>query len=1228
MSEKALTISITAKVAKGDYFADLRSQGQRAATELEAATRRMTGGFTDILKGKDPFATIAAQAARATDGAMQSLSRLGAIDMKTSPDQFRGIATSARAAIDKTNLELSRLVAPSAMQADPYGAIPASARAAVAESRNILTRLRDGISGPIDRTTFERLVSDATTAVGKVRETLKSLDTLKPHIATDNPFVPLETAARATAGRVQAELARVNPTIRPQQPLPADVTPAALRPTRTEQAIERTAQREAVILQPDQQPAPVRQQPRQQPIAIDQAQQPQKTLATAQQRFGELETVAIKPNVDLTSLASQTRAVVQSVNRELMGISLADAEAKLKSPWAGLAPAAASSVKAAQHELQRIIDLVPTKGKNVSPDTFQAIVNAARKAVTEAQTEIGRVAKIDVPALPTIPAASFPVASLPKAAPVVGKQQSQPLTDAQRVAAENREALRERLERSAGRLRDVSTGSQLVNDQIRSTLGITNADKALGPAVNRIKAKLNEIRLDAGDLKIDGDPGPILNKLNRVEMTIGRVKTAVKESVSATFASGQRAITGGQDLARGVSVLGAGNKSAEQMVQGLLHADALIGVFRGSKEIIVGFVGSIANAGKALKTMGIAADLAKSFGVAQEALLSKVATTTVAQTVGTAGGTLIANASGAAIGAGAATAATTAAPAAAVAAGSAPAAGAAAGTTAARGMAAWLVPVAGVAALAAGAFAAVVLSSEKLQNSLAWTADYLPKWLPSWSVSQMFGGHGERIDRNMLDVAGSEDRLRRTREVNAARQDLFAQTGFTHLDMENQQRDQLRHQAEDRERAIRREIAIEPIAMQASNAASVPLALHERTLARQTVVASQAHSDIFRSDATADTFARAQRENERVTELTRGGGQGSAAIAGRLAEQQARLRREQSELAGMDAQLRPAQANQQQRMAATAAMRDADTRLQAANQAAERASARLAAIPAALLAGTGPTAEAAQREHASARQAQGEATMNRQRAMHDRGRAMQQMSAAGEGMSGNDLLDLERRREESARRVADAQKQIVSLQRDQRQNALEILDTEAKRWRAAADASKQAARALRDEQRGDKGSFGLMSADKQEAARDIAVKLSKRQDLSEEEQQLAQSIGPLRDMMASLGREQSDRNGFFRQIEQLARPGDMSREQRAQALEGDARRNETHAVTFENQVKIALELNANQNAADIRNIVQPALERMLTDVRADLIRTLTQQNADAIFRNLQALQANQGPQQR
>ena len=108
---------------------------------------------------------------------------------------------------------------------------------------------------------------------------------------------------------------------------------------------------------------------------------------------------------------------------------------------------------------------------------------------------------------------------------------------------------------------------------------------------------------------------------------------------------------------------------------------------------------------------------------------------------------------------------------------------------------------------------------------------------------------------------------------------------------------------------------------------------------------------------------------------------------------------------------------------------------------------------------------------------------------------------------------------------------------------------------------------IREQQRQDADSFGLMSEDDQLRALDIGKRLSRGESLSREDIDWGRRIGPLKGMLASLGAEQAKRNGFFPKIEHMHRPGELSRDEMRQLNERKARENQEQAARIEKLIQ-------------------------------------------------------------
>jgi hypothetical protein len=132
-------------------------------------------------------------------------------------------------------------------------------------------------------------------------------------------------------------------------------------------------------------------------------------------------------------------------------------------------------------------------------------------------------------------------------------------------------------------------------NRLEEFLGISKADKAMERFTGRLRMQLEGIERKALTLKVDGDPRPLLARLQGVQRQAMQAQQLVQQQSRAAFAGLSRAGGGSWDVAAGLSVLSVGNQGMEAMVQKLLGFNAAMQVARGAKDILVGTIGGAAN---------------------------------------------------------------------------------------------------------------------------------------------------------------------------------------------------------------------------------------------------------------------------------------------------------------------------------------------------------------------------------------------------------------------------------------------------------------------------------------------------------------------------------------------------------------------------------------------------------------------------------------------------------
>ena len=738
-----------------------------------------------------------------------------------------------------------------------------------------------------------------------------------------------------------------------------------------------------------------------------------------------------------------------------------------------------------------------------------------------------------------------------------------------RIAGSSVEA---RLKKAARGLEEISSGASIVKERLREAFGVSNADKSIARGLQMISDKLADIKRQASQINLGGsfNESAFLGKVRKVENEIRKVKSASNAMFSASAAGLGNAVGGASQIAAGVSILGSGNQTFENVAVKAIEVSAAMQILSGSKAALTGIIGSVFNLTNALGAMGKAAalsrQLAGSLGLVSAAAPGYTGYGMLGTSLRLAAGAGIGGAIGHAAGLGPIGTAGSA------------IAGAGIFHYAPRAIGALGIGGAGITATALGLPAAAALGATIAFPSVAHAAEpALPYvgWVGSAydALSRPFG-MSNRAYYNMLGrtnpanlhPAESAAALQRARENLARNNELFTRFGLTQTDLDNAANIAARFHIAGQQRELNRSYDVTLASQSAAAQAAYHGGVAERALMRGTDVYNESVANLSRPGGfTLDAFARAQRETDKVAALMRAGGPGTADMAARVASIGTQQAMAQSDYTSIHARAAEARA----KLARSKYLHD-----------------QLYPSP----------------------EAQFASVFGFGNALHAPSQTRAQMSAEYQrigAISQKDVDDLEKRETESAKRLLDLNQQLVSSKKGQREQALGLLKAEDETYRTASKRNAEAAKAIRGAQYNAKGSFGLMGEDEQLRALDIAKRLSRGESLGRDDISFARGIGPLSNMVSSLGREQADKGGIFAQIENLARPGDLSRNREAEIQEAEAKRTENLAVQIENKLELTARVNADSISKDLDAVVRPAIDQMLDNLRQQLRGMLT-----------------------
>lgn len=209
----------------------------------------------------------------------------------------------------------------------------------------------------------------------------------------------------------------------------------------------------------------------------------------------------------------------------------------------------------------------------------------------------------------------------------------------------------------------------------------------------------------------------------------------------------------------------------------------------------------------------------------------------------------------------------------------------------------------------------------------------------------------------------------------------------------------------------------------------------------------------------------------------------------------------------------------------------------------------------------------------------------------------------GSGMNPlQELAEIDRRRNELASQLAEARQRSVQLSTQEREQVIQTLAAERQRFQQLHEFHRDQAQALRDQQRSQAGSFGFTPVDEQQRMLRIAQAISQGNGrlLSPEDIQFGRGQEILAPFLASEGRRRAGEAGIMQQIDNLAPPGELSRNRRIQENERQA----ALAAQTVAQVQVALtnniQLQAGSVAREIDQVLRPAFAQMIRTVTETL----------------------------
>ncbi len=191
-----------------------------------------------------------------------------------------------------------------------------------------------------------------------------------------------------------------------------------------------------------------------------------------------------------------------------------------------------------------------------------------------------------------------------------------------------------------------------------------------------------------------------------------------------------------------------------------------------------------------------------------------------------------------------------------------------------------------------------------------------------------------------------------------------------------------------------------------------------------------------------------------------------------------------------------------------------------------------------------------------------------------------------------DMLAIDMRRNQLAQERIQLQERGVQLTAREREQQAQTLAQERQRFQQVQEFHRNQAQSLRDQQRASASSFGFAPIDEQQRALRIAQAISRGQGnlLSPEDVSFGRGQGILTDFMSAEGERRAGNTGIAGQIEALAAPGGMSRNDRIAANERMAQ--QAGAIVNQIQVELSqnLQLQPDALARDIEAVLRPAMQ--------------------------------------
>jgi hypothetical protein len=227
------------------------------------------------------------------------------------------------------------------------------------------------------------------------------------------------------------------------------------------------------------------------------------------------------------------------------------------------------------------------------------------------------------------------------------------------------------------------------------------------------------------------------------------------------------------------------------------------------------------------------------------------------------------------------------------------------------------------------------------------------------------------------------------------------------------------------------------------------------------------------------------------------------------------------------------------------------------------------------------------------------------------------------------IAEIDERRAQLADRIVQLRARGNQLLAQEREQYAQLLTQERQRYQQAHEFHRNQAQALRDQQRGSMGGFGYMPLDQQQRALRIANAISSGRGhmLSQQDLEFGRGQESLSELMSFEGRRRAQQQGIFQQIENIAAPGGLSRNQRIALNDREAARSMQMVNQFEIELQNNISLQPNAVASEIERTLVPAMQQLVRTVtetfRQEMKITMARGMAQDFLQRQKSTAANQ-----